>query len=222
MAENVEISGKDALLEETSSQRILLEEFRTLHVDYTELRSEGVTRLNFFIASMSVVLGGFLIVISNRGNVPISYIKILLLVTLVVLGYIGYEICNFLVQRDITSDRTIRGLARIRHYFIELDPTIKDYFVNRISDTPSGFLINRNTGMRRSAALIESLLIGLAIAVLLSFVNLLFLLDIIVGIVAAVVSFICLEVGARRKLDEAIKSAEKYMVLSDDFSKKKN
>ena len=66
-------------------------------------------------------------------------------------------------------DRYERGLARIRHYFIMLDPTIKDYFVTRSIEVPTSNISKNNSGMRRAAQIIEGFLIGLAVTTILTF-----------------------------------------------------
>ena len=151
---------------ETSSQRILLEEFRLLQERYSNARSEGVTRLSFFITSTSVALGGVLVFVSGNLTLPVIYTKLIVLATLLFLSSIGLEIYNTLVFRDITTDRYERGLARIRHYFIKLDPQIKEYFVGKVIDIPTNFLIMKNSRMRRSAQLIIGFLLGLASTIL--------------------------------------------------------
>jgi hypothetical protein len=78
------------------------------------------------------------------------------------------EIYNTLVFRDIATDRFERGLARIRHYFVKLDPEIKEYFVGKTTDIPTNFLIMKNSRMRRSAQLIIGFLLGLTSTILAS------------------------------------------------------
>ena len=206
-------------LSETSSQRILLEEYKSIHNDYLRLRSEGVTRVNFFITSASVALGGVL-VLGSSNNIPIIYFKIILLATLTLLAIIGLEIYYYLVQRDIGSDRHIRGLARIRNYFIEIDPSIKDYFVHTIYDIPTAYLIMKSSGMRRTTQIIEGFFVGSSLAILSTFLLLIPEVNFVIGLVAAILTITILEINARRKLGKASKRAEKEIKFDQNVNPK--
>lgn len=201
--------------QETSSQRILLEEFKALHTDYVNLRGEGVNRVNFFITAMSVAFGGVLVFASNN-NIPPTYFKYILLIVSLIMASIGYEIYNFLIQRDIASDRNIRGLGRIRRYFTQLDPDIKDYFINRLDDTPSGYLVYKSSRMRRSLQILEGFLVGLVLAVISTFAPISVYIIGGIGIGSALLTVGLLEVNARAKLNKVIKSAEKDIRFSKE------
>jgi len=202
---------------ETASQRILLEEYKSIHNDYLRLRSEGVTRVNFFITSASVALGG-VFVLGSSNNTPIIYFKIILLATLTLLAIISMEIYYYLIQRDIGSDRHIRGLARRRNYFIEIDPSIKGYFIHTLYDTPTAYLVMKSSGMRRTTQIIEGFFVGSALAILSTFLPLIPEVNFGIGLVAVFLTITVLETNARRKLGKASKNAEKEI----KFDKQKN
>jgi hypothetical protein len=193
----------------TSSQSIMLEEFRGLHSDYIHQRTEGVTRVNFFITAMSVVLGGVLVFASSNNATIISYFRLILLAALMILVTIGLDVYNFLIQRDMATDRHIRGMARVRNYFVKLDPNLEDYFVNKIYDTPSGYLIAKSSGMRRSTEIVVGFLAGIFLTVLSSYFTFVLEINLAVGIGATVLTAVLLEMNARRRLEKARKNAEK-------------
>jgi len=202
------IESKDTILPESPSQRILLEEYRSIHSEYLNRRDEGVTRLNFFITAASVLLGGAL-VLAGASNFPLVYFKIILLSAIFILLVIGLEICNFLVYRDIASDRDIRGLARIRNYFTKLDPELEQYFVTSTSDTPTGYISRNSSGMRRVAQVIVGFLFGLALTILSTFLFLSLVLNIVIGVGTTILVILIFEINARRKFKRTLENVEK-------------
>ena len=201
--------AKDAigLSLETSSQRILLEEFRFLESRYTTNRESGIARMNFFVTAASVGLGGVLVFGSNN-NVPFTYFRFILLAALIILAAVGLDVYSTLVARVIAADRYVRGLARIRHYFIELDPGIKDYFLSRITDAPTNYLNPKSSGMRRTAQIVESFLLGLSLTLLSTFLPLAPEANILIGSASSILIFIILEANARRRISMALKTAQ--------------
>jgi len=205
--------------QETSSQRILLEEYQALNADYLNLRSQGINRVNFFITAMSVVLGGVVVIASSNNRLPVLYFKLTLLTAALLLGTIGLEIYSYLIQREISSDRLMRGLARIRNYFVKLDPQIRDYFVTKIADTPTGSLIHKHSGLRRTVQIIEGFFVGLIFTVLSTIPPFSQVMNMGFGVGAIVLTIILLEIIARWKLDKAFKSAAAEMKFNDDLNK---
>ena len=209
---------RDISLEETSSQRILLEEYRALNADYLNLRSEGVNRVNFFITALSVVLGGVLVIASNT-TLPILYFKFILSTAALILASIGFEIHGYLIHREISSALLMRGLARIRNYFVKLDPQIRDHFVTKVADTPTGSLIHKRSGLRRTIQIIEGFLVGLIVAVLSTLLPISQGVNVGFGVGVTVLTITLLEFKARRKLNQAFESAIAEMKFNDDLNK---
>jgi len=209
---------RDNILQETSSQRILLEEYRALNADYLNLRSEGVNRVNFFITAMSVVLGGALVVASNN-KLPILYFKLILSTAALILASIGLEIHSYLIHREISSDLLMRGLARIRNYFVELDPQIRDNFVTKVFDTATGSLIHKRSGLRRTIQIIEGFLVGLIFTVLSTLLPISQIANIGFGVGVTILTIMLLEINARRKLNRAFKTATAEIRFNDDLNK---
>jgi hypothetical protein len=206
--------SRDIRLEETSSQRILLEEYRALNADYLNLRSEGVNRVNFFITALSVVLGGVLVIASSN-PLPRLYFEFLLSTAALILASIGFEIHGYLIHREISSALLMRGLARIRNYFVKLDPQLRDYFVTKIVDTPTGSLVHKRSGLRRTIQIIEGFLVGLIVAVLSTLLPISPVVNVGFGLVVTVLTITLLEFKARRKLNQAFESAIAEMKFND-------
>jgi hypothetical protein len=202
-----------SISEETPSQRIMLEEYRFLYTDYLNLRTEGVNRVNFFITAMSVLLGGVL-VIASSSKMPVLYFKLILLAVSLILAIIGIEIYNYLIHRTISSDRRARGLARIRNYFIKLDPDIRDFFVNKIHDTPSTGLVHKQSGLRKTVEAIEGVFIGVIFAISSSFLLSSEVPSVAIGLGMTLLAILVLEANAHRRLNKALKNAIDEMKFS--------
>jgi len=220
MARNIERKDLDGFSHETSSQRILLEEYRLLQSRFLDLQGEGVMRMNFFITAASVSIGSLLVFGGGNSNVSPLYFKLAMLTILVLLGIINFYICRFFVSREIAVDRYERGLARIRRYFIQLDHTIEDYFVTRVLDVPTSNIVGNNSGMRRAAQLIEAFLLGLAFTISATFSTFRLEIDFLIGLTTAVFVFLIFEVTAQRKFKKAEKNAEKEMKFKERVNAK--
>lgn len=191
------------------SQSILLQEYQALHEDYLHQRSEGVTRVNFYITAMSVILGGALVFASSKNSLVDVYLRPVLISATVLLFVIGRDVYNYLVQRDLATDRAIRGMARVRHYFVKVNPELKNYFINNIYDTPSGYLVAKNSGMRRTTEVILGFLLGISLAVIFSYFFSNTMICFAVGVFSGAMAALFFEVMARRRLEKALQKAEK-------------
>lgn len=216
MAKATENKKQDTISHNESSQQILADEYRLLQGRFLSLRDEGINRLNFFITVASVSIGS-LLVFGGNSNMPPQYFKTILLIVLAVLALVNYDICKFLVSRDVVTDRYERGLARIRNYFVKLDPNISDYFVTNITDKPTNYLIQKNSGMQRTAQILEGFLLGLFAAILSTFSSLAIEFDFAIGCGVAILVFALLEIRAQIKFNRALARIKKEI---DERSKK--
>ena len=218
MAKKIETRVRRNSTSSTSSQSILLEQFRALNSDYIQQRGEGVTRMNFFIAAMSVVLGSALVFASGNNPTMISHFRLVLLAALVILATIGLDVYSFLIQRNIDIDRDIRGMAGVKIYFVNLDPSLEIFFVNGIHDTPTDFLTAKGFGMRRSAEIVIGFLFGFVFAVLSSYFPLALEVNILIGVSMGILTALFLENNARRKLEKALRKAERELNLNKNVT----
>jgi len=213
MTKKNQLNIQDDWKAETPSQRILLEEYRLLQSRFLDLQNEGLTRMNFFITAASVSIGSFLIFGSN--NLPALYFKITLLIIIALLSMIDIYICRFFISREIAVDRYERGLARIRNYFISLDTNLKDYFVTKIFDVPTSKIKGNNSGMRRSAQLIGAFLLGLEGSILITFTSLPAEINILIGLVIAILVFSIFEWYAQRRFKKVVEVVETEMKFKE-------
>jgi hypothetical protein len=207
MAKTTENKKQDLPSNQEASRQILADEYRLLQDRFLSLRDEGINRLNFFITVTSVSLGSLLIF--GASNMPLQYFKITLLIVLAVLALVNFDICKFLVSRDVVTDRYERGLARIRSYFVKLDPTVGDYFVTNITDKPTNYLIQKNSGMQRTAQILEGFLLGLFSAILATFSSLAIEIDFAIGCGVAIFVYLILEIRAQIKFNKALALVKK-------------
>jgi hypothetical protein len=164
--------------------------------------------MNFFITATSVAIGGVLVFGSNSSNLPADYFTFILLITLILLVIIGLDLYGYLIHRDISADRDERGLARIREYFINLDPKIKECFVTKHSDGPTRYITYNGSGVRRIAQVIDAFLLGLIIIILLTFIRIIPEIAISIGFITTLLAFLVLEINARRRLGAVLKKVK--------------
>jgi hypothetical protein len=189
--------------QETPSSDFMLEEYKMLQERFHSLRSEGLNRLNFFITLTSVIAGG-VVIFADSSNFSPQFVKILIATAFMMLSIIGWDICGTLVARDRVTDRVERGMARIRQYFIQKDPSISDFLIYPYHDEPTRYVTTLSgAGIRRSAQAIESFIVSIIVGVLASLGN---LQAVSVGLLAVggfIASFLVLERRARRSYKEA-------------------
>ena len=197
--------------EESSSERLLIEEYQMLRERFHNLRSEAISRMNFFFTVTSAVLGGILLFNSQDNNFSSGFFQLVLLVLLLILAAIGYDIYLFMIARDRASDRVERGMARIRRYFVERDKELEKYLVYTTYDGPTAYLTRSNRGLRRTVQIIESFVIALGICVIANMLLLPFAYTLFIGIATFIITFMVLIMNARRLLKQELASSAKYM-----------
>lgn len=138
----------------------LLSEYEVLKESISTEISLGETRINMFITitSGAVVL---LTLMSHlaKDDITIFYItSTSILLSLLLLG-----LCIFarLIDRDIMLVIYTRGMNRIRHFFVEQEPSIVKYLILPIfDDTPKFYRsrTKRRVGLRHLTAIINGLI----------------------------------------------------------------
>ena len=197
--------------ENSSSERLLIEEYQMLRERFHNLRSEALSRMNLFFTVTSAVLGGILLFGSRNSSIPSDFFQLILLVLFLILAAIGYDIYLFMIARDRASDRVERGMARIRRYFVERDKEFEKYLVYTTYDGPTTYITRSNAGLRRTVQIIESFIIALIAFLIANLVALPFTYIVLLGIAIFVLTFITLVLNARRLLKQELKSSAKYM-----------
>lgn len=192
------------------SVKFLLQEFSQIDSERLRLRSEAVQRLNFFLTLTSAILGG-LVLFGNSTNT--SNNEFLALAALVALSIIGWQTYDFIVGRDINSDRLLRAGGRIRRYFANNDPTIQKYLMWQVHDEPSKYITHNDSAVRRTIESILAFLISFAVGL---FVNIIskqiFLIIVIIGAITFIIILSGLELYASRRFYKAVNDAKAEML----------
>lgn len=121
---------------EEHSLNFMLTEFETLRCLRSDISSIGESRVNVFLAAVSAGLVGLTLlnqssVLSVLGEVLPPLITCVVLAGLLFLGIITF---GRAIERDINIKLYARGLNRIRRYFVQLDPDLREYLLLPISD----------------------------------------------------------------------------------------
>lgn len=187
------------------SASFLIEEYKMCLESYNRMRDDGTNRLNFFIALASALLGGAVLIASNSTQLTRLDIEILLLVILAFLIFIGVDIYNFTLSRQFALDKWLRGMNRIRRYFVDHDMSIEKYLVHSLDDEPTGHITHRESvGIRRINQIILAFMIGLAAGDLLSMFNIVIVISALVGFLVMLISAFIFERSAIHKINKYI------------------
>jgi len=150
----------------------LLAEYAQINDERKRQREDGLHRLNFFITLTSSVLGG-LVVVSGFGSLSGFQLRLIALGTLVFLIGVGWGTFLFSIARDISADRDIRAVARIRKYFVDANPDLLPYLTWQAHDEPTSYITGRHiSNIRNTIQLILSVLTGLIVGILVTFLTL--------------------------------------------------
>lgn len=122
-----------------SISNFLVTEHSEIFQEFRRLRDEGIRRLTFYVTISTAVLGG--IVFSFQiAELPVLVLKIISLFSILMLVLLGWDTFRYLIVRDISSDFNMRSMARIRRFFVDLEPKVKNYLVWSTHDDPSHYL----------------------------------------------------------------------------------
>jgi hypothetical protein len=191
------------------STEFLLKEFDQADSERIRLRAEAIQRLNYFLTLTSAILGG-LVFFGQSGQ--IQTVIYVLIAALVFLSVIGWQTFRYIIIRDINSDRMLRAQGRIRRYFVDNDPQIKDYLMWQTHDEPSGYITKNDSAIRRTSQTVMALLLSLLTSLLISLFNTQQTTLIPIGIILFVVLLFALEFYAQSQFREAVKSARKQVL----------
>jgi hypothetical protein len=192
--------------EDSASSEFMLEEYKMLRERFHSLRNEGVSRLSFFIALTSAVIGGVLVL---GNNIPLASFRLMLLAALILLASVGADVVQFMVTRDSVTDRVERGMNRVRRYYIQHDPSLKDFVIFPYHDEPTSYITKQGVlGIRRTALTVQSFTVGLAVGVVADWLNVRFEVSVALGLIAFAANFLILEQNAKRKFAKALVQAE--------------
>ncbi len=124
---------------EEHSLDFMLAEFETLRCLRSDMKSMGESRVNIFLLAVSGgLVGGLALLNKSSGfeNVLPPITGLVVLVGLFLLGFITFRRA---IETDINMKIYARGLNRIRRYFVQLDPDLREYLLLPISDDQPRF-----------------------------------------------------------------------------------
>ena len=112
--------------------QILTTEHFNLQTARSATISEAVGRLSTFLTAIS----GVLIALGFAGQVASfgTTFKVFTLVLLPALLLLGITTCARVAQTSMEDIHYLRGISRIRHFYVEVAPEIADYIVGSIHD----------------------------------------------------------------------------------------
>jgi len=197
------------------AKEFMLEEYKALESRFQGYRIEGVNRFNSYVTSTSVMIGGALILLANTATVPWRLVYTMVMLVMLVLSSIGIDAWNYIIVRQIESDRFERGLARIRRYFLHTLPTLEPYLVNKTHDEPTLYVTHQTHahGIRRSIQTIQAVTTGFAggLALSLLLTDTMILSAILGGIGLSLVDYVGLELLGQRRFRRAYHRAQATM-----------
>lgn len=193
--------------DDAASHEFMLQEYKMLQERFQSLREEGIKRLTFFVTLTSAVIGGLLIIGNGMSQSPVP-LKLLWLVALTLLAIIGSGLFRLMPFREASLDRVVRGMNRVRRYFIEHDPALSNYVIYPYHDEPTGYLTEPNSGLRQAAQTMQSFLLGFAIGIVVDLLNIRLEIAVTVGLAIFILDFLFLERSARRVLTHGLAQAK--------------
>ena len=185
--------------------RFLLQEFGQLDSERLRLKGEAVQRLNFFLTLTSAILGGLVLFGQSSVLIGVQYVA---LVALLFLSMIGWYTLEYIVGREINTDRVLRAGARIRRYFTNSDPSIQQYLMWPDHDGPTGYITHNNSAIRRTIEAVLSFLLAASAGLLLGILNLIPSTSVVIGIISFILFLVGFEFYASRRFKRAVKKAE--------------
>jgi len=152
-----------------ASVSLLLEEFKRLHDLYLRQRVKRGERVNFFVG-LSTAIGGSIVILSQLGILDSFTLRWIGVIVLALLGMFGINIHANLVKNDINSYNYLRGIDRIRRYFIERDSDLAEYLLFPAKETEPSVLVKfRMSSVRFVIWALTSVLFSIAALLVISF-----------------------------------------------------
>ncbi len=151
MAPNNDCSDRRAAIDFLLSEHQAVSNRRNLEIG----RGQTYVALFFTLASTTTA---FTVWVGNKQPDAALFPMKLILVMLVPVGIVSYI---RMVQREIRIIRVIREIGRIRHYFAEIDPSLRPYMPHPVSDdTPFVRKGIERVGLRTIVEIVNGYLVG--------------------------------------------------------------
>jgi len=195
----------------------LLAEYNKLHDELNRLRDEGMKRLNFFITMTTSVLGG-LVILGGWKVISVTQFHLIAIVALLFLLIVGWGVFRFSIYRDIDIDFQLRSIARIRRYFITLDPNMHRFLSEeKIDDEPTRYITGENVSSFRTTthtiiSLFFSAIAGLIVNIFMDNI----ITSIVTGLVGFILVFFAIDNYIKNMLKKALENAKNSIQFPKD------
>jgi hypothetical protein len=188
-------------------EEFLIAEFSQAFLELRRIRTEGITRLNFFVTLTTGVLGGIVFII-QLSSVSLLARQLMAALAISPLLLLGWDVYRYLIFRDTSSDFNMRALGRIRRFFVDRNPSVASYFLWNIDDEPSLYVKRKDlSAIITTMSYFLGALFGIDVGILLSIVVRQVEVIFGTGIIVALLSILILQKYARMRIREAYKEA---------------
>src|SRR5438552_15486139 len=93
-------------------EEFLIAEYSQAFLELRRIRTEGITRLNFFVTLTTGVLGGVVFII-QLSSISLLARQLMAALAISLLLLLGWDVYRYLIFRDTSSDFNMRALGRI-------------------------------------------------------------------------------------------------------------
>lgn len=181
----------------------LLNELKIINDDVRRFRSEGINRLNFFISMTTAILGGLAFLFSFA---TYDFFQFALAGGFFLLILIGWNTFQYLIERDIASDKNMRATARIRRFFLDKFSPLEKHITWHAYDSPTSWVTANKSTIRKTVQYILSAVIAVLVGLIAS--NFIMpLISVIIAVILIPITFFTLEIYAKRKFKKAANEA---------------
>jgi hypothetical protein len=165
----------------------MVAEFNMIESVRENLLTEGESRGNFFLA----IVSGSLIAIGllTQSGLSSDFSTAAAFIILTILVVIGFSTFNQSVRRNYRLIFYTHGLNRIRHYFVELKPSIQKYLILSITDDNPPYRVQVGDQCQLISVINSALLCTLVAGAILKFSPYPLLFVVLVGVLVGLGSY---------------------------------
>ena len=117
-----------------SSRDFMLEEYKHHFAEFERSEEIGEHRVNFFITLVTAVFGALGVLVFENGDFDINKYYLIINAALLAILLFGILTLARMIRRNLVSHEELRAMGRIRRYFVEKDPYIKDFLYYKPRD----------------------------------------------------------------------------------------
>ncbi len=197
----------------------MIAEFNLLESAKENLASEQESRGNFFLA----VVSGSLIALGVLGQlgIPTDLSATIAFIVLVVLAVLGMSTFYQSLRRNFRLIFYTRGLNRIRHYFVDQDPSIRKYLILETNDQYPPYQVQLGDQSQLISVINSALICACIAGVLLKFTILPLFSAVLIGSAGGIVAYILHQIYSNRMAGEYTKKYLKFQRIESKPDKSK-